>query len=336
MIKVAMFQTHKYEKEIFDDLFRQEKVEITFIESGLNAKTANMAKGHQVVLSFVNDTVDRETIKILYENKVHLIALRCAGFNHVDIKAAEEFGIPVVRVPAYSPQAVAEHTVCLLLTLNRKVHNAYLRVRSLNFSIEGLVGFDLFGKTVGVIGTGKIGAHFAKIMNGFGCKLLAFDTFKNPGLSGICTYVALNELLEQSDIISLHVPLTPDTYHLLGHDAFKRMKPGVVILNTSRGGLIDSKALIDMLKSGQVGGAGLDVYEEEEGVFFHDLSDRILEDDLLARLLTFPNTIITSHQAFLTREALEQIARTTLRNIRLFFKDGSLEHPVLSNMIRRL
>lgn len=336
MIHVAMFQTHKYEKDIFAELFRYQDINITFIDSHLNAQTAILAQGHQVVLSFVNDLLDREAIKILHGNKVRLIALRCAGFNHVDIAAAEEFGIPVVRVPAYSPQAVAEHTACLLMTLNRKVHTACLRVRSLNFSIEGLVGFDLFRKTVGVVGTGKIGAHFTKIMRGFGCDILAFDPVKNPEISDFCKYVSLDKLLSQSDIISLHVPLTPETYHLLEEKTLNLTKPGVIILNTSRGGLIDSKALIESLKSGHVGGAGLDVYEEEEGVFFHDLSDRILEDDLLARLLTFPNAIITSHQAFLTKEALEQIAKTTLGNIQQFFQNGILLHQIDAGMIRKL
>jgi D-lactate dehydrogenase len=261
---------------------------------------------------------------------VRLIALRSAGFNHVDLDAATRLGFAVVRVPEYSPYAVAEHAVALILTLNRKTHRAYNRVREANFSLDGLVGFDLHGKTVGVIGTGRIGAVMLRIMHGFGCRLVAHDVREDAAIAKEMPvrYVALQELLGESDIISLHVPLTPDTRHLIDAAALSRMKPGVILINTGRGALIDSQALVAALKRGHVGGAGLDVYEEEERIFFNDLSDQVLQDDVLARLLTFPNTLITSHQGFLTHEALANIAETTLASVRAFERGEPLLNAV--------
>ncbi|WP_127717329.1 2-hydroxyacid dehydrogenase [Halobacteriovorax sp. HLS] len=327
-MRVALFQTHKYEKDYFYELAKKNNIEITFLEPRLNSQTAILAKDHDAVCSFVNDKIDKETLDILNSINIKLIALRSAGFNHVDIEYASSLNIPIVRVPYYSPSAIAEHTACLLLSLNRKVHKAHMRVQSLNFSLDGLVGFDLEGKTVGVIGTGAIGTKFVKIMNGFGCKVLAFDLNKSKELENYCQYVELEELVKSSDIISLHIPLSKDTHHLLDHDMLEKTKKGVILLNTSRGALIDTKALIEGLKSSHIGGAGLDVYEEEDSIFFQDLSDQILQDDVLARLLSFPNVLTTSHQAFLTKEALFQIAQTTIDNIVNYIGHGKLSNQV--------
>jgi D-lactate dehydrogenase len=269
------------------------------------------------VCIFVNDRADRACLEALAALGVKLLALRCAGFNNVDLPAARALGLAVVRVPAYSPHAVAEYTVALLLTLNRKIHRAFNRVRQLNFSLSGLTGFDVHGKTVGIIGTGKIGRITAQIFRGFGAQVLAHDPFPAPDWAAAygIRYTAPDELFSASDILSLHAPLTPDTHHLLGASAFARMKPGVFIVNTSRGKLIDTTVLIAALKGGRVGGVALDVYEEEEGIFFEDLSGQMLHDDTLSRLLTFPNVLITAHQAFLTREALSEIARVTVANV---------------------
>ena len=278
---------------------------------------------------FVNDRLDRHVIDVI-AGGTRLIALRSAGYNNVDLEAAERHGIPVVRVPEYSPHAVAEHTVALVLSLDRKIHRAYARVREGNFSLDGLVGFDLYGKTVGIIGTGRIGKVAATIFAGFGCQVLTFDVRPDHDFArqhGV-RYVALDELYAEADIISLHLPLTPSSYHLIGTEQLTRMKRGVMIVNTSRGALVDSRALISGLKSGLVGSAALDVYEEEEGVFFRDLSDRVLQDDVLARLLTFPNVLGTAHQAFLTREALASIAEITLENVSAFEQGRPLENRV--------
>jgi D-lactate dehydrogenase len=282
------------------------------------------------VCSFVNDHLDNETLTKLHSNGVRLIALRSAGFNHVDLATSERLGMAVMRVPEYSPYAVAEHATALILALNRHIHRAYNRVREGNFSLDGLVGFDLHGKTVGVVGTGRIGAVLLQIMHGFGCRLLAFDVKPNGDLPKRLPvqYVPLEQLLRESEIVSLHVPLTPDTRHMINASTLALMKPGVMLINTGRGALIDTRALIDALKDGRIGAAGLDVYEEEEGVFFMDLSDCVLQDDVLARLLTFPNTLITSHQAFLTREALANIARTTLSNITAYERGEPLQNEV--------
>ena len=312
---VSVFDTHRFDRAALEkeNSFGHE---LRFFTTRLEPKTAKLAAGSEAICAFVNDVLNRPTLTALQANGVRLIALRCAGFNHVDLAAARELGLTVVRVPAYSPYAVAEHAVALLLTLNRKIHRAYNRVRESNFSLDGLVGFDLHGKTVGIVGTGKIGAVFANIMAGFGCRLLAFDTFPRTDLP--VTYVEPKQLLAESDIISLHVPLLPETFHFLKAETIAQMKHGVVVINTSRGALIETHALLEALKSGQVGGAALDVYEEEAGVFFHDLSGQILQDDVLARLISLPNVLITSHQAFLTHEALANIAQTTLETISAF------------------
>lgn len=309
--EIAFFDSHGFEKEIFSSHPLNKDLSFHYYETRLTSSSAGLAQGKEIACSFANDKLDRDCLKVLKDCGIKLIALRCAGFNQVDLKVASELGILVVRVPAYSPYAVAEHAVALLLTLNRKTNRAYNRVKELNFSLEGLMGFDLHGKTVGVIGLGKIGEVFANIMNGFGCNVLAYD--KNP--SDKFNMVELDEILKKSDIISLHVPLVPETEHLIDSEAFSKMKDGVIIINTGRGRLIDSKALIESLKSGKIQAAGLDVYEEEEDVFFKDLSNKVLQDDVLARLVSFPNVILTSHQAFLTREALDNIATTTFNNI---------------------
>ncbi len=329
---VAVFDTHRFEQAVFEEQNKTTKHELVFFESRLNAETARAAHGFGAVCVFVNDTLNRDVLQELKKNGARLIALRSAGFNNVDLAAAAELGLPVVRVPAYSPYAVAEHAVMLILALNRKIHRAYARVREGNFSLEGLVGFDLHGKTIGILGTGKIGQVFAKIMQGFDCRLLAADVApdaafaKEVGLK----YVSLEEIFRESDVISLHVPLTPATRHLIDQKAIDQMKPGVMLINTSRGAVINSRALLKGLKTQHIGAAGLDVYEEEADVFFQDLSGEILQDDVLARLLTFPNVIITSHQAFLTHEALTNIAQTTLENITTFEKGQSLVNQVIA------
>jgi len=317
MIETAVYDTKPYDREYLGKAAGAERIEWRFHEFRLSAETASSAKGSQAVCIFVNDHADRECLKTLASLGVKLIALRCAGFNNIDLAAAQEFGLAAVRVPAYSPHAVAEHTVGLLLTLNRKIHQAYNRVRELNFSLSGLVGFDIFGKTVGIIGTGKIGRIAAQIFRGFGAVVVAYDPFPShdwASVNGI-QYMELDTLLATSDIISLHLPLLAETRHLINAQSLARMKPGVFIINTSRGKLIDTRALIAALKAGHVGGVALDVYEEEEGVFFEDLSGQVLMDDELSLLLVFPNVLITAHQAFLTHEALSEIARVTTMNI---------------------
>lgn len=331
-MKVAFFDTHQFERKIFERENEKLGHSITFFETRLTEQTANLAAQYPCVCAFVNDRLDSRTLNSISANGTQLIALRSAGFNHVDMRVACDLGLHVVRVPEYSPHAVAEHAVALIMSLNRKIHRAYSRVREGNFSLDGLVGFDLYKKTVGVIGTGKIGAVFAKILAGFGCQVLANDRVQNSNLlkAGI-EYVNLDELLRKSDIISLHVPLTPETRHIIDENALARTKAGVMLINTGRGALIDTRALIQSLKSGHIGYAGLDVYEEEEGVFFENLSDQILQDDQLARLLTFPNVLLTSHQAFLTKEALGNIAHTTLQNISDFEKGQQLKNEVCTS-----
>jgi len=309
-MKVAFFDTKSYDKLSFEPLAKKYGVKIKFFDSHLNEDTAPLAKGFDAVCVFVNDNVNKSTIEILVKGGVKLIALRCAGFNNVDIKFA--FGkIHVVRVPAYSPYAVAEHAIAMLLTLNRKTHKAYQRTREFNFSLAGLTGFDLKGKTMGVIGTGKIGRELAKIASGFSMEVICYDAYP----SGELNFVSLEELFSRSDVISLHCPLTPETTHLINKQSINLMKKGVYIINTSRGALVDAEALLDSIKSGKIGGACLDVYEEESDLFFEDKSDTIIQDDILARLISMPNVLVTSHQAFLTKEALENIAQTTLENI---------------------
>lgn len=325
-----MFDTRRFDREAFELANQRHAHELRFFEPRLTSETAVLAAGFPAVCSFVNDRLDGNAVATLHAHGVRLIALRSAGYNHVDLSACARLGLPVVRVPEYSPHAVAEHAVALILSLNRKTHRAYARVREANFSLDGLVGFDLHGKTVGVVGTERIGAVMLRIMRGFGCRLLAYDVSPNAGLVeelGV-RYVALAEIFGESDIISLHVPLTPGTRHLIDAPALAQMKAGALLINTGRGALIDSPSLVAALKRCQIGGAGLDVYEEEEGVFFQDLSDQILQDDVLARLLTFPNTLVTSHQGFLTREALANIADTTLSNIGAFERGEALENLV--------
>lgn len=317
MINVAFYDTKPYDRDYLEKTPGFERVSWQFNEFRLKAATAGTAQGAQAVCVFVNDRIDRACLEILAAQKVRLVALRCAGFNNVDVKAARELGLSVVRVSAYSPHAVAEHAVSLLLTLNRKIHRAHNRVREQNFSLNGLVGFDLCGKTVGVVGTGKIGRIAAQIFRGFGTRVLAADPFPAPDWArenGV-EYATLDTLFSTSDIISLHVPLLPDTHHLINERTLAQMKDGAYIINTSRGKLVDTGALIGALKSGHIGGVALDVYEEEEGIFFEDHSGNVLQDDELSRLMVFPNVLITAHQAFLTREALSEITRVTVHNI---------------------
>ena len=314
-IRIAFFDAKDYDKESFIRANQEEEFDITYLETRLSPETCRLAEGHDVVCIFVNDDVSAEVIDQLQEMGVKLIALRCAGYNNVDIEHA--FGrIHVARVPAYSPYAVAEHAMALLLTSIRRIHKAYNRTRDFNFSLSGLTGFDLHGKTIGVIGTGKIGRIFIDICRGFGMNVIAYDKF--PAADSGISYVSLDEIWRQSDIISLHCPLTDETRHMIDEDSIARMKKGVVILNTSRGALIDSEALLEGIKERKIGAACLDVYEEESNVFFHDYSNHIVNDDTLARLISMPNVIVTSHQAFLTNEALTNIADTTLENVREF------------------
>jgi len=319
MVKIAVFGTRHWVKQYFEEYNNSHtKFEIVYFEPTLSPLTASLAKGFEVVCVFVNDNVNTEVVGLLADYGIKLIALRCAGFNNVDLVKAEEKNILILRVPAYSPNAVAEHAVALVMTLNRHIHKAYNKVREGNFSIDGLLGFDVYNKTVGVIGTGQIGAIFAKILKlGFGAKVIAYDVFLNKELIdlGIVTYVTLDEIYAQSDIISLHVPLLPSTHHMINEESINKMKQGVMIVNTSRGALIDTPAVVKALKAGKIGHLGLDVYEEEGNLFYEDLSDRVIADDMLSRLLTFPNVIITGHQAFFTKEAVEKIASVTLTNV---------------------
>ncbi len=330
-MKVLVFDAHSYERDSFQGANAHYDFTLTFLELRLTPQTAAAAKGFDVVCAFVNDVLNRETLEILKSSGVCLIALRSAGFNHVDLPAARSLGLPVVRVPEYSPYAVAEHAVALIQTLNRKIHRSYNRVREGNFSLEGLVGFDLHGKTVGILGVGKIGKVLAQILRGFGCRVLLNDLTPDDDFARThaCHYVSRDELLAQSEIISLNLPLSPKTRHCIDEAALAKMRPGVMLINTGRGALIETRALIEGLKSGHIGAAGLDVYEEEEAIFFRDLSGHILTDDLLARLLTFPNVIVTGHQAFLTREALRNIADTTLASIHSFERGEPLVNEVL-------
>ena len=315
-MKIAFFDTKPYDRPSFERYGREHGIEFKFFETKLNEDTAELAHGSDGVCVFVNDTVNAAVIDILCAMGVKVVALRCAGFNNVDMKYA--FGkIHVVRVPAYSPYAVAEHTMALLLTSVRRIHKAFIRTRDYNFSLNGMTGFDLHGKTVGVIGTGKIGRVFIDICRGFGMKVLAYDKSPAEGLDNGDTirYVSLDELFTGSDILSLHCPLTEETYHIIGEESLQKCKRGVILLNTSRGALVDAEALLAAIKSRKVGAACLDVYEEESDLFFEDFSGHILDDDTLARLISMPNVIVTSHQAFLTEEALQNIAETTVQNL---------------------
>ena len=324
MIKIAFFDTKPYDKYWFDKINEKYDMKIKYFESKLNADTAIMAKGFDCVIAFVNDTIDKDTIDELANIKIRLIALRCAGFNNVDIKYAKN-KIPVVRVPEYSPYAVAEHAIGLLLCLNRKIHRAYIRTKDMNFSLNNLTGFDLHDKTIGVIGTGKIGKVFINICKGFGMKILAHDPY--PTLGDV-EYVDMETICKKSDIISLHCPLTKDTKHIINDNTISKMKDRVYIVNTSRGALINSEDLLEGLKNKKIAGAALDVYEEESDIFFEDKSNKLIDDDTLRILLSMPNVILTSHQAFFTKEALESIAEVTLSNIYSYFKDNKINNQV--------
>lgn len=321
---VAVFSTKAYDQRslsaaLGDDSAGDGDITLRFIEARLTLETAPLANDFDAVCVFVNDDMSAEVIKVLASHGVRFAALRSAGFNHVDLRAAADAGIRVARVPAYSPFAVAEHALTLILTLNRHVHRAYQRVRDGNFSLDGLMGFDLHGKTMGIIGTGTIGAVFTRIVTGLGMRLLASDPYPNPDVVELgAQYVDLDELLGASDVVALFLPLTSETYHLIDAAAIARMKPGVMLVNTSRGALVDTKAVIDGLKSGHIGALGLDVYEEEGPLFFEDRSTAVIADDVFSRLLTFPNVVITGHQAFFTTEAVDAIAETTVRNLRAF------------------
>jgi D-lactate dehydrogenase len=328
-VKIAFFNTKPYDREFFDLSNAAHNHKIDYFLPHLNLQTTALITDHDVVCVFINDCLDAPVLHALKQKGVGLIALRSAGFNHVDLVAAKELALPVVRVPAYSPHAVAEHAVGLLLCLNRKIHRAFNRVREGDFSLHNLMGFDLHGKTVGVIGTGKIGRAFIDIMRGFGCRVVAYDTVENQQyIAAGLEYMSLEKVFSQANIISLHCPLTPDTHHMLNSETLNNMQDGVTIINTSRGKLIDTKAIISALKVGKVGLLGLDVYEEEEELFFEDLSSTVIQDDQLSRLLTFPNVIITSHQAFFTQEAMGKIAEVTLENINNFAQHGTLENDI--------
>ena len=331
-MRIAVFNTKPYDQRFLEEANAAHQHDLVFLEPHLSVHTARLAEGCAVICTFVNDPLNAATLEVLSALGVKLVALRCAGFNQVDLHTAERLGITVARVPAYSPYAVAEHAVALILTLNRNVHRAYNRVREGNFALEGLLGFDLHGKTVGVIGTGKIGAVFARILRGFGMTVLAHDVQQNAELEGEgLRYVGLEELLERSDIVSLHCPLTPQTQHLVNAERLGRMKRGAMLVNTSRGALVDTPAVIEALKSGCLGALALDVYEEEGDLFFENLSDRVIQDDVFMRLLTFPNVLITGHQAFFTREALTGIAQTTIENVTAFESGtGTLHHVTTS------
>ncbi len=329
-MKYAFFDAKPYDKPSFDAFGDKAGIKFKYFEAKLDTDTVNLAKGCDGVCIFVNDTANAEVIDELHALGIKAIALRCAGFNNVDIRHADG-KLGVFRVPAYSPYAVAEHAVAMLLTLVRRTHKAYIRTRDFNFSLNGLTGFDLHGRTVGVIGTGRIGRVFIDICRGFGMKVLAYDKF--PAKDADFTYTDLDTLLRTSDIVSLHCPLTDDTYHILDEAGFGKMKKGAYVINTSRGALIDSEALLEAIKSRHIGGACLDVYEEESDIFFEDRSGHIVDDDTLARLIFMPNVLITSHQAFLTEDALEAIAETTVSNITEFHRDGHCQNEVKAKVL---
>lgn len=328
-MKVLFYSTKEFERVFFDIANQQYGFTFKYLETKLDETTAKLAQGYDVVCCFVNDKLNAKTLSLLKEAGIQLIALRSAGFNHVDLNAANALNLPVVRVPKYSPYAVAEHAVALILTLNRHIHRAYQRVREANFALHGLLGFDLHGCSVGIIGLGQIGQQFAKIMQGFGCKIYVYDPYVDKeSFDKEYQFVDLPILYQQAKIISLHCPLTEETRHLINHTTIAQMQTGVMLINTGRGALIDTKAVIDNLKTKKIGYLGLDVYEEEADLFFDDKSDQILEDDTFARLLTFPNVVITGHQAFFTEQALHNIAATTLENIQQFKNGKELKNAV--------
>ncbi|MDQ0105229.1 D-lactate dehydrogenase [Chitinophaga terrae (ex Kim and Jung 2007)] len=328
-MNILFFSAQSYDREYFTQANLKTSYNLRFLESPLNVDNTALIKNEKVICVFVNDQVNAEVIAQLKEKGVELIALRCAGFNNVDLAAAAAAGIRVVRVPAYSPHAVAEHAVTMLLSLNRKIYKSYNRIRDNNFTLAGLEGFDLYGKTIGVIGTGNIGMVFCRIMLGFGCKVIAHDVYENKELvqAGV-VYKSLQEVITEADVISLHCPLMPETKHMINRESIASMKKGVILVNTSRGGLIDTVAVVDALKKGHIGALAIDVYEQEEHLFFQDFSDTIIMDDVLSRLTTFPNVLITAHQGFFTREALTQIAEVTLNNIRCYSEKKELTNEV--------
>lgn len=318
-MRVAFFSSRSYDREFFTAANEEHGHELTFFDPRLTLSTSALATGYPAICVFVNDKLDKVVIENLAKSGLRLIALRSAGYNHVDLEAADHARVHVSRVPSYSPQSVAEHTIALMLTLNRKVHRAYARVREGNFALEGLMGREMRGQTVGIVGTGRIGARVAQILKGFDCRILAYDFVTNIRCQALgVQYVSMQELLEQSDVVTLHCPLTPATHHLIDTEAIASMKSGVALINTSRGALIDTRAVIEGLKAGKVGYLAIDTYEEEQDIFFDNLSDKMIHDDVFARLLTFPNVLVTGHQGFFTREALDIIARTTLSNITAF------------------
>jgi D-lactate dehydrogenase len=329
-MKLAVFDTHEYDRTALELANRPVQHQIVYFEPALSKQTVALATGFPAVCVFVHDPLDAATLQDLRKGGTTLVALRCAGFNNVDLPVAGQVGIRVVRVPEYSPYAVAEHAMALLLALNRKLPRAYNRVRDGNFSLNGLVGFDLHGKTVGMVGLGKIGSAFARIAHGFGCRLLAYDVQKNADLEAQLglRYVSLDDIYAEADVLSLHVPLFPETFHMINRASLARMKPEAILVNTSRGALINAAELLDALKSGVIAGAALDVYEEEDGVFFRDLSSQVLQDDVLAQLIHCPNVMVTSHQGFLTHEALRNIAETTLANVTLYSQGAPLRHEL--------
>lgn len=326
---IAVFSSTPYDRRYLGDANADGHHQLKFFDASLSTESAGLAAGCPAICIFVNDNADAAVLEILHRGGTRLIALRCTGFNHIDLKAAARLGMKVVRVVTYSPNSVAEHAVALLMAINRKIHRAYNRTRDSNFSLDGLIGFDLAGKTVAVVGTGKIGQVFAKIMLGFGCDVIGYDPYRSPEFEAMgARYAQPGEIGEKADVVSLHCPLTPATYHIVNADTLARAKPGALLINTSRGGLIDTEAVVDALKSGQLGGLAIDVYEQEADLFFRDLSSVVITDDLIQRLISFPNVIVTGHQAFLTREALVTICETTIRSVTAFERNEALENEI--------
>ena len=328
-MEIAIFSSTPYERRYLEEANANGHHKLNYFEVPLTIESAGLATGYPAVCIFVNDRADAAVLEALHKNGTRLVALRCTGFNNVDLKTASRLGMKVVRVVDYSPNSVAEHAVALLLAVNRKIHRAYNRTRDSNFSLDGLIGFDLTGKTVAVVGTGKIGRVFAKIMLGFGCEVIGFDPIPSPEFEALgARYAAPGEIVARADVISLHCPLTPATHHIINAETLSRAKPGALLINTSRGALIDTKAVIEALKTGQLGGVAIDVYEQEADLFFRDLSSVVIADDLIQRLVSFPNVIVTGHQAFLTREALTTICETTLQSATAFEQGQKLENEI--------
>lgn len=326
---IAVFSSTPYDRRYLGDANADGHHHLKFIDASLSTESAGLAASCPAICIFVNDNADAAVLEILHRGGTRLIALRCTGFNHIDLKTAANLGMKVVRVVTYSPNSVAEHAVALLMAINRKIHRAYNRTRDSNFSLDGLIGFDLAGKTVAVVGTGKIGQVFAKIMLGFGCDVIGYDPYRSPEFEAMgARYAQPGEIGEKADVVSLHCPLTPATYHIVNAETLARAKPGALLINTSRGGLIDTEAVVDALKSGQLGGLAIDVYEQEADLFFRDLSSVVITDDLIQRLISFPNVIVTGHQAFLTREALVTICETTIRSVTAFERNEALENEL--------